>query len=218
MSGRRLASFSLNSFNNSACYTASSFIGSRRSLRSFSSSSENARGSSNLGNSSSSSSKKRSLGRTAVQIGLISLAGGFALSAVNDLAIFHGCSSKAIEKASQNPKIIESIGVPIVRGPWYDASLAVGHRRNSVSCTFPASGPQGSAIFQLKAIRNGEDGLFSFLRHHDWDILMMEALLHVPSNDAKQQTLRISLTADSPPSTALFSCDSCTQESESLEK
>jgi hypothetical protein len=63
--------------------------------------------------------------------------------------------SKAIEKASENSKIIEAIGLPIVRGPWYDASLAVGHRRRSVSCTFPVSGPHGSAIFQLKAIRVG---------------------------------------------------------------
>lgn len=104
---------------------------------------------------SCSSDKKGSLGRTIFRVALISVAGGFALSALNDLAIFHGCSSEAIEKASQNQKIIETLGVPIVRGPWYDASLAVGHRRQSVSCTFPVSGPQGSGIFQLKAIRRG---------------------------------------------------------------
>lgn len=63
--------------------------------------------------------------------------------------------SKAIEKATENQEVVEAIGVPIVRGPWYDASLAVGHRRGSVSCTFPVSGPQGSGIFQFKAIRNG---------------------------------------------------------------
>ena len=63
--------------------------------------------------------------------------------------------SKAIEKASQNQKIVEALGEPIVRGPWYDATLAVGFRRNTVSCTFPVSGPQGSGIFQLKAVRTG---------------------------------------------------------------
>ena len=62
---------------------------------------------------------------------------------------------KAIERASQNQKVVEILGEPIVRGPWYDASLAVGHRRRSVSCTFPVTGPIGSGTLQLKAIRNG---------------------------------------------------------------
>ncbi|KAJ4773608.1 cytochrome oxidase complex assembly protein [Rhynchospora pubera] len=144
-------------------------------------------------NDSNGGAKKVPL-RRFVQVGLISLAGGLVLSEVNDLAIFHGCTSKAIEKASENSTIVEAIGLPIVRGPWYDASLAVGHKRRSVSCTFPVSGPHGSAIFQLKAIRAGEDGMFSFLRHRDWDILLMEALIHVPGNDEKNQTFRISLT------------------------
>ncbi|KAJ3689396.1 hypothetical protein LUZ61_018560 [Rhynchospora tenuis] len=144
-------------------------------------------------NESNGGAKKIPL-RRFVQVGLISLAGGLVLSEVNDLAIFHGCTSKAIEKASENSTIVEAIGLPIVRGPWYDASLAVGHKRRSVSCTFPVSGPHGSAIFQLKAIRAGEDGMFSFLRHRDWDILLMEALIHVPGNDEENQTFRISLT------------------------
>ncbi|WOK94913.1 hypothetical protein Cni_G03618 [Canna indica] len=152
---------------------------------------------------------KRSLGRRLFQIGLISLTGGVALSALNDLAIFHGCSSKAIEEASQNQQIVESLGLPIVRGPWYDASLAIGHRRHSVSCTFPVSGPQGSGIFMLKALRQGDDTTFSFLRHHDWDILIMDATLHVPSNDEKQQTVRISLKGDSPLPTTLPECKGC---------
>lgn len=63
--------------------------------------------------------------------------------------------SKALEKASKNKPIIDAIGEPIVRGPWYNASLAVAHQRHSVSCTFPVSGPQGTGIFQLKAVRNG---------------------------------------------------------------
>ncbi|XP_010935679.1 uncharacterized protein [Elaeis guineensis] len=166
----------------------------------------------------SSSSKKRSWGRRVFPIALISVTGGLALSALNDLAIFHGCTSKAIEKASQNQKIVETLGVPLVRGPWYDASLAVGHKRHSVSCTFPVSGPQGSGIFQLKAIRVGEDTTFSFLRHHDWDILIMEALLHVPSNDEKHRTLRISLTDDFPLSSPVECQDCRSPESEIPEK
>lgn len=66
---------------------------------------------------------------------------------------------KAIEHAADNPAVVEAIGVPIVRGPWYDASLEVGHRRRSVSCTFPVSGPHGSGFLQIKATRDG--GLFS---------------------------------------------------------
>lgn len=128
-----------------------------------------------------------------VPIVLLSLAGGFALSAFNDLAIFNGCSRKAIEKASENKKVVEAIGEPILRGPWYNATLAVGYKRNTVSCTFPVFGPQGSGIFRLKAARTGEDSLFSFLRHNDWDILVMDALLHVPTNDEKNQTVRVNL-------------------------
>lgn len=60
-----------------------------------------------------------------------------------------------MEKASKNQMVIDAIGEPIVRGPWYNASLAVAHKRHSVSCTFPVSGPQGTGIFQLKAVRNG---------------------------------------------------------------
>ncbi|RLN33250.1 putative protein kinase superfamily protein [Panicum miliaceum] len=99
----------------------------------------------------SSGSRKRSLPRRVLSIGAISLAGGLVLSAVNDLAIFHGCTTKVIEKAADNQKVVEAIGVPLVRGPWYEASLEVGHRRRSVSCTFPVSGPHGSGFFQIEA-------------------------------------------------------------------
>lgn len=60
-----------------------------------------------------------------------------------------------MEKASKNQMLIDAIGEPIVRGPWYNSSLAVAHKRHSVSCTFPVSGPQGTGIFQLKAVCNG---------------------------------------------------------------
>lgn len=60
-----------------------------------------------------------------------------------------------MEKASKNQAIINAIGEPIKKGPWYNASLAVTHKRHSVSCTFPVSGPQGNGVFQLKAVRNG---------------------------------------------------------------
>lgn len=153
-------------------------------------------------------SSGKSWGRKAVSGALICLTGGVALSALDDLAIYHGCSSKAMEKASNNEKIINALGEPIVRGPWYNASLAVSHQRQSVSCTFPVSGPQGSGIFQLKAVRNNSPW-FSFLRPQDWEILIMEALLHVPSDDEKQQTFRISVFDSLPASTSAPVCTTC---------
>ncbi|KAK1437341.1 hypothetical protein QVD17_03132 [Tagetes erecta] len=140
--------------------------------------------------------KPKSWGRRLVSGGLICVTGGVALSALDDLVIYHSCTSKAMEKASKNQAVVEAIGEPIARGPWYNASLAVTHRRHSGSCTFPVSGPHGTGIFQLRAVRNGEESWLSFLRPRDWDILIMEALLHVPENEEKNKTFRIRLSDD----------------------
>ncbi|XP_022010779.1 uncharacterized protein LOC110910449 isoform X1 [Helianthus annuus] len=140
--------------------------------------------------------KPKSWGRRVVSGGLICVTGGVALSALDDLVIYHGCSSKAMEKASKNQAVVEAIGEPIARGPWYNASLAVTHKRHSVSCTFPVSGPHGTGIFQLRAVRNGEDSWLSFFRPRDWEILIMEALVHVPENDDKNKTFRIRISDD----------------------
>jgi len=138
--------------------------------------------------------------------------------------------SKAMEKVMNSKVMIEAIGEPIEKGPWYNASLAVSHQRHSVSCSFPVIGPQGTGILHLKAVRNGgkhsqtrtvtqrqnicvrylhlpfflligspfllgiEDSMFGFLQQRDWDILIMDALVHVPSNEGPQQTLRINVT------------------------
>ncbi|CAM8930372.1 unnamed protein product [Rhodiola kirilowii] len=153
--------------------------------------------------------KGKALGRKAVALGLLAITGGVAASALNDLVIFYRCSSKAIEKASKDQRLVEAIGEPIERGPWYNASLAVVHQKRSASCTFPVSGSRGSGIFQLKAVRN--DGLclnlsifyddsswLSYLGLGDWDVLMLEALLHAPGNDEKNQTFRISIADQLP--------------------
>ncbi|XP_042518010.1 uncharacterized protein LOC122091868 isoform X3 [Macadamia integrifolia] len=116
--------------------------------------------------------KTKNLGRKVVSVLLLSLTGGVALSALDDLAIYHGCSrvtryqislhgikavmDLAMEKASQSQAIKDALGEPIVKGPWYNASLAVAHKRHSVSCTFPVSGPQGTGVFQLRAVRHGD--------------------------------------------------------------
>ncbi|KAI3806101.1 hypothetical protein L1987_21993 [Smallanthus sonchifolius] len=117
--------------------------------------------------------KPKSWGRRIVSGGLICVTGGVALSALDDLIIYQSCSSKAMEKASKNQAVINAIGEPISRGSWYNASLAVTHKRHSVSCTFPVSRPHGTGIFQLRAVRSGEESWLSFFRPRDWEILIM---------------------------------------------
>ncbi|KAE8767353.1 hypothetical protein D1007_61353 [Hordeum vulgare] len=144
-------------------------------------------------------SKSQIRRKRVVTIGALSLAGGVALSAINDLAIFHGCTTKALDKATDNPEVVQAIGLPIARGPWYDASVVLGHRRRSVSCTFPVTGPRGSGVFHIEAIRNGEDGVLSFLRHHDWEILAMDARLELqalPSDDDGHQRQPLVMNLD----------------------
>ncbi|KAJ4968898.1 hypothetical protein NE237_015599 [Protea cynaroides] len=162
--------------------------------------------------------KTKNLARKVVSVVLLSLTGGVALSALDDLVIYQGCSSKAMEKASLNQAVKDALGEPVVKGPWYNASLAVAHKRHSVSCTFPVSGPQGTGVFQLKAVRHGENTWFSFLRPQEWDILIMDALLHVPGNEEKNQTFRISISENTPPP-ASKECTSCKyQESGNADK
>lgn len=158
--------------------------------------------------------KPKTWGRRIVSGGLICVTGGVALSALDDLIIYHGCSSKAMEKASKNQAVIDAIGEPIARGPWYNASLAVTHKRHSVSCTFPVTGPQGNGIFQLRAVRNEEENWLSFFRPRDWEILIMEALLHVPENEEKNRTFRISLSDDISPQACQTCVTGCTRTQE----
>lgn len=60
-----------------------------------------------------------------------------------------------MEKASKNPAILDALGDPVVKGPWYNAQLGVTHKRNSVSCKFPVSGPKGTGVLTVKAVRDG---------------------------------------------------------------
>lgn len=52
-----------------------------------------------------------------------------------------------------------------------------------------------------------DDTWSSFFLPRDWDILIMDALLHVPGNDEKHQTVRINLSDKLPPS--LSACTEC---------
>ncbi|GAB2301822.1 hypothetical protein Dimus_035848 [Dionaea muscipula] len=151
--------------------------------------------------------KAKSLGHKAVSTILICLTGGVALSAIDDIAIYHGCSSKAMDKISNNKAMIDVIGEPIVKGSWYNASLAVAHRRKSVSCSFPVSGPQGDGLLRLKAVRSRGDSWLSFLRPREFDILVMDAVLTVPSNEETQRTIKINLLDD----VDFRECQACTR-------
>ncbi|XP_021763314.1 uncharacterized protein LOC110728020 [Chenopodium quinoa] len=152
--------------------------------------------------------KSRSLGRKVVSTALLCLTGGVALSAIDDLAIYQGCSSKAMDKASKNQEVINAIGEPVVKGPWYSASLAVTHKRKSVSCTFPISGPQGDGVLRLKAVRDGDDSWSSFFRPRNFDILILDAVLYIPGNEEAQRTLKINIS-DEVPSPACQACTRC---------
>lgn len=37
--------------------------------------------------------------------------------------------------------------------------------------------------------------MLSFLRHHDWEILVMDAHLEAPSDDGNQKTIIVNLTS-----------------------
>ncbi|KAK1284288.1 hypothetical protein QJS10_CPB21g00234 [Acorus calamus] len=119
-----------------------------------------------------------------------------------------------MEKANKNQEIINALGEPISRGPWYDASLAVAHKRRTLSCTFPVSGPQGSGKIKLKAVRPeavfdaSGSTWFSLSRYLDWDILMLEALVTVPEKDVEHRTFRVSLMENYPPA-AIPNCTAC---------
>uniref|UniRef100_A0A7N0U6F7 Uncharacterized protein n=1 Tax=Kalanchoe fedtschenkoi TaxID=63787 RepID=A0A7N0U6F7_KALFE len=135
---------------------------------------------------------------------LITTAGGVALSAADDLSIYYGCSSKALEQACKNQKLVEAIGEPIKKGPWYDASLSLTLKRHSVSCTFPVFGPRGNGTVHLKAIRDGDATWFPFVKPRNWEILLLEAQFQVPEGEENQQTVRVTITDSSfpPPHTA----------------
>uniref|UniRef100_A0A0D3FAM3 Uncharacterized protein n=1 Tax=Oryza barthii TaxID=65489 RepID=A0A0D3FAM3_9ORYZ len=190
---------------------------------------------------------KRSRIRRIVSIGVISIAGGVALSALNDLAIFHGCSSKAIKKATENQEVVEAIGVPIDHGMmhlllwvidedlYHVHSQCLGHRAQEFF---------NSKLFGMEFLRHpfsfkqlnstssyrrrlwkaqyivfcsADDGVLSFLRHHDWDILVMEAHLHVPSDDDKQKTLKINLIDCPDHPSRVSDCESIPWEREEQE-
>ncbi|CAL5028852.1 unnamed protein product [Urochloa decumbens] len=146
--------------------------------------------------------------RRAVALSLLGLTGAVAASAVGDLSVFLSCSSQAIEKATQNQQIVNAIGKPIVRGPWYSASIAVNHARHSVSCTFPVSAPQGSGLLKFKAVRLGDESWYSFLLPSDWEILIMDAILDIHTEDGKHRTMRVTIP-DNTPAPPAADCTAC---------
>ncbi|RLM64553.1 uncharacterized protein C2845_PM16G01180 [Panicum miliaceum] len=146
--------------------------------------------------------------RRAAALSLLGLTGAVAASAVSDLSVFLSCSSQAIDKATQNQQIVNAIGKPIVRGPWYSASIAVNHARHSVSCTFPVSAPQGSGLLKFKAVRLGDESWYSFLKPSDWEILIMDAILDIHTEDGKHRTMRVTIP-DNTPAPPPADCTAC---------
>ena len=67
--------------------------------------------------------------------------------------------------------MINAIGDPILRGLWYNAALAVTHRRHSVSRTIPVYGPQGTGVFPLRAVHDK-----GFIHHSELSSLLSSVL------------------------------------------
>ncbi|CAI7807363.1 unnamed protein product [Closterium sp. NIES-54] len=78
---------------------------------------------------------------------------GVTYSVADDALLFYRCSSEALEVAGRNEQLKAAIGSPITRGPWYSATIGTSHGGRAASATFPVEGPQGSALFHLRAIR-----------------------------------------------------------------
>ncbi|OAY68628.1 hypothetical protein ACMD2_12895 [Ananas comosus] len=56
-----------------------------------------------------------------------------------------------------------------------------------------------------------DDTWFSFLQHRQWDILLMDAILDVPSNDGNHQMLKVTVADSStPPPPPPVDCKECT--------
>lgn len=62
-----------------------------------------------------------------------------------------------------------------------------------------------------------DDNWFSFFRPRDWEILIMEALLHVPANEEKHRTFRISLS-DNLSASSACTADCKPQQSQTPQK
>lgn len=51
-----------------------------------------------------------------------------------------------------------------------------------------------------------DDSWSSYYLARDWDILIMDALLHVPGNEERHRTFRINISDNLPPSPACPEC------------
>ncbi|KAL2619892.1 hypothetical protein R1flu_000097 [Riccia fluitans] len=102
--------------------------------------------------------KNASNSRILQRVGAVALCGTMgwaAASAAEDVYIYDQCSSKALQKATKDPRLKKAIGDEIKLGQWhwYQASLAVAHEGTSASCSFPVYGTEGVANIRLKAVR-----------------------------------------------------------------
>ncbi|CAI6002766.1 unnamed protein product [Closterium sp. NIES-64] len=86
--------------------------------------------------------------------------------------------SEALEVAGRNEQLKAAIGSPITRGPWYSATIGTSHGGRAASATFPVEGPQGSALFHLRAIRThgGRSTLLYNLQSDaKWQLFVLQA-------------------------------------------
>ncbi|KAJ7558362.1 hypothetical protein O6H91_04G035900 [Diphasiastrum complanatum] len=136
-------------------------------------------------------------GRPLGAVLLLGATGVAAASALKNILIYHGCSSKAMERAAKDPRMKKLLGESIEKGFWYEASLGLSHEGRSASCSFPIYGNQGHANLHLRAVKYEETGNklanLNIFSQGNWEVLVLEALVPSSSSESANKLDRINL-------------------------
>ncbi|KAG0572435.1 hypothetical protein KC19_VG094800 [Ceratodon purpureus] len=131
---------------------------------------------------------------SAVVLGAMGISG---VSIYDDYLIFQQVSKKALAKANVDSEFKAIVGENIDQGPWYEASMTVDHEGHSAACSFPVSGSLCSANIHLRAVRYEETNSFASYfvlpGSGEWELVVLEALMHRPGSGDQQNPERIDL-------------------------
>lgn len=71
--------------------------------------------------------------------------------------------TEALQRARENPEVVELLGEPIEPGFFVSGNLSFHNSSGSADLSFPISGPNGSAVVNVKATRAGGSWKYSTL-------------------------------------------------------
>ncbi|KAG0582224.1 hypothetical protein M758_3G042800 [Ceratodon purpureus] len=135
--------------------------------------------------------------RKATSLVVFGLMGVTGTGIYDDYLVFKQCSTKAIAKARNDPRLMRMIGDYVDQGPWYEATMDTAHEGHSATCRFPVHGTHGSAKLCVRAVRYEERMSSQFYYvwpgQGQWEMLVLEALIPQPN---KEDTIRIDLLQD----------------------